>query len=265
MPLIGWATDLHLDHATPESREALSIALRNGSAPTVIVTGDISVAPRLAADLAFLADAAGRPVHFVLGNHDHYHGSVGSARDSVINLTNSTDQVKWLPPAGVVPLDDETALIGVDGWADGAFGDPLRTPLVLNDDRWIAELAAEPKRSGKLAVKKVLAGADAARLAVLLDRAATEYRQIVVATHVPPFVAALPVQGHLAGAEWLPLLVSGATGAVLSRFAAAHPAHQVTVLAGHTHVATSVRIAPNLRCMVGGARYGSPAVTELSV
>ncbi len=265
MPLIAWATDLHLDHATEERREALCAALRHGRAEMVIVTGDTSLAPRLVADLTWLADAARRPVYLVLGNHDHYHGSVASTRDSVIDLTDLTDQVKWLPPAGVVPLDDVTALIGVDGWADGAFGDPLGTPLVLNDDRLIAELAAEPNRSGKLAVRKVLAEADAARLGVLLERAAADYRRIVAATHVPPFVEALPARGHLAGPEWLPLLVCGATGAVLSRFAAAHPGHDVTVLAGHTHVATSVRIAPNLRCMVGGARYGSPAVTELSV
>ncbi len=265
MPLIGWATDLHLDHATPERREALRTALRNGSAGTVIVTGDISVSPRLAADLAFLADATGRPIYFVLGNHDHYHGSVASTRDSVINLTNLASPVKWLPPAGVVPLDEETALVGVDGWADGAFGDPLATPLVLNDDRWIAELAAQPTRSGKLAVKKVLGHADAARLGELLGRAAAGYRRIVVATHVPPFVEALPPRGHLAGPEWLPLLVCGATGTVLSRFAAAHPSHEVTVLAGHTHVAASARIAPNLHCLVGAARYGWPEVAELSV
>ncbi len=262
MPLIGWATDLHLDHASPQCRETLHTALRSLSAETVILTGDTSVAGRLAEDLAEVVSAAGRPVHFVLGNHDHYGSSVGNVRESVIKIDSD---IRWLPPTGVVAMDADSALVGVDGWADGSFGDPLRTPVVLNDDRWIAELAGQDTRRGKLAVKRVLAEADADRLRTLLDRAAGSYRHVVVATHVPPFPESLPRGGHLAGPEWLPLMVCGATGRVLREFAAAHPGHAVTVLAGHTHIATDVRITANLRCLVGGARYGAPEVRDIVV
>lgn len=265
MTRIRWATDLHLDHADPSAVMAFLHALRQEPDLPVILTGDLSTAPRLVDDLRRLADASAAPLYFVLGNHDHYHGSVGAVRDAVIALSETHPAIQWLPPAGVVALDTETALVGVDGWADGRVGNPLTTPLVLNDDRLIAEVAAHPDRISKLAVKRALADADAGRLATLLSRAAAAFRRIVVATHVPPFVEALPATGRLARPEWQPLLVSGATGMVLRRFAAAHPDHRLTVLAGHSHSATDVPLAPNLRSRVAAARYGRPTVVAIEL
>jgi|CXWL01.1.fsa_nt_gi predicted phosphohydrolase len=265
MTSIRWASDLHLDHASTGAIETLHAALRRGPALPVILTGDLSTAPRLVQDLIDLAEASASPLYFVLGNHDHYHGSVGAVRDAVIALGETQPTIQWLPPTGVVALDADTALIGVDGWADGRAGNALTTPLVLNDDRLIAEVAAQGDRITKLAVKRALADADAARLATLLDRAATAYRRIVVATHVPPFVEALPASGRLSRPEWHPLLVAGATGAVLRRFALAHPTHHLIVLAGHSHAAREVALLPNLQVRVAAARYGDPKVAAITL
>jgi 3',5'-cyclic AMP phosphodiesterase CpdA len=252
MPSWRWFTDLHLSPRHPAERVAWLQRIAAEPGLPVIISGDISVAPRLVADLVALADAAAAPLYFVLGNHDHYGSSVADVRDRVLALSERVPAIAWLPPAGVVMLAPGTVLVGVDGWADGRHGDPLGTRLRLNDDRFISELAAQPDRRGKLAVKQALADADAARLSVLLERAAPAAPDIVVATHVPPFPDVLPKHGHLASADWLPLLVCGATGAVLRQFAAAHPAHRVTVLSGHTHIAADVMIAANLRCRVAG-------------
>lgn len=251
--LFRWLTDLHLDHATPDAAAALHTSLQRGPGVPVILTGDLSTAGRLVADLERLADAAGAPIYHVLGNHDHYGASVGAVRDAVIALADRRPEICWLPPAGVVALDDATVLVGVDGWADGRHGDPLRTPLVLNDDRLIEELAIQPTRLMRLAVRRALADADAARLSILLDRAlATAAQRIVVATHIPPFVAALAPGSRIASPNWHPLLVCGAVGAVLSSFASEHPAVRFDVLAGHSHAAADVAIAANLRVRVGG-------------
>src|SRR5690606_18163523 len=127
----------------------------------------ISNATRFVADLTALAAAHDRPTYFVLGNHDHYGSSVGQVRDAAGALAVAT----WIPPAGVINLGEGVALVGVDGWADGRFGAPLTTPLTLNDDRLIAELAGQEGRADKLAVKRFLADADASRLDTLLNRA----------------------------------------------------------------------------------------------
>jgi predicted phosphohydrolase len=259
MPQLRWASDIHLDHLAPAARERFAQELAAGG-PALLITGDISNAPRLEADLEFLADAAAAPIYYVLGNHDHYGASVASVRDAILALSARRPDIQWLPPTGVVTLDETTALIGVDGWADGRHGDPLATPLVLNDDRLIAELAAQSTRRAKLAVKQALADADAARLAVLLERATAAAKSVIVATHVPPFVEALPASGRLADPDWQPILVCGATGNVLRQFAARHRDQAFTVLCGHSHVEMDVTIAPNLRCRVMGARYGDAGV-----
>ncbi len=265
MTTIRWASDLHLDHADAGVVESLQAALRRGPTVPVILTGDLSTAPRLVADLIDLAAAAAAPLWFVLGNHDHYHGSVGSVRDAVIALGETHSSIQWLPPMGVAALDETTALVGVDGWADGRVGNAVTTPLRLNDDRWIAEVAAQPDRISKLAVKRALADADAGRLATLLERAAAGYRRILVATHVPPFVEALPATGRLSRPEWHPLLVAGAIGTVLRDFAQGHPAHHIIVLAGHSHTAREVSILPNLQVRVAAARYGDPRVAAITL
>lgn len=261
---LAWITDCHLDRAAPAGTDGLCAALRESGADAVIVTGDISHAGRLVADLQRLADAAPTPLHFVLGNHDHYGASVGSVRDAVTELGTADSRIRWLPPAGVVELAPDHLLVGVDGWADGRHGDPLRTPLVLNDDRLIAELAAQESRAGKLAVKRILADADASRLETLLGRAAERSpERILVATHVPPFVAALQPGSREAHPHWHPLLVCGATGAVLRRFAETHPDIVTTVLCGHSHRGHEAVILPNLTVRVGEARYGNPRVETI--
>ncbi len=258
---LAWVTDCHLDRAGPAAIERFHRAVRETAADAVIVTGDVSNAGRLVPDLQRLADAAQAPVWFVLGNHDHYGASVGDVRDAVIALAGADPRIRWLPPAGVVELGPDTLLLGVDGWADGRHGDPLATPLVLNDDRLIAELAGQDGRAARLMVKRILADADASRLATLLERClGCKPRHLIVATHVPPFVAALRPGSREAHPDWHPLLVCGATGRVLEEFAAAHPTIDLLVLAGHTHRACDVRIAPNLRVLVGEARYGAPRV-----
>lgn len=258
MPL-AWISDCHLDRAAPDAVSRFHATLRNLAPKSVIVTGDVSNASRLIADLEAIADAAQAPLYHVLGNHDYYGSSVGIVRDAVLALTARRSDIQWLPPAGLIRLTAETLLVGVDGWADGRHGDAMRTPLVLNDDRLIAEVAAQEGRAAKLVVKRILADADAARLGTLLDRATEQSpRRIVVATHVPPFVEALAPGSRESHPDWHPLLVSRATGRVLRAFASAHPGIEVEVLAGHSHRACRATILPNLTVTVAGARYGQP-------
>lgn len=256
---IAWASDLHLDRAAPTAVARFHATVRNATPDAVIVTGDLSNASRLTDDLLALADAAGATIYHVLGNHDYYGDSIGTVRDRVIALAAHHPAIQWLPPAGPIRLTPETWLVGVDGWADGRHGDPLRTPLVLNDDRLIAEVAAQEGRAAKLMVKRILADADAERLGTLLDRAAEAgAMRIIVATHVPPFVEALAPGSRESHPDWHPLLVSGATGNVLRAFALAHPGMMLQVLAGHSHRACRANILRNLSVTVAAARYGEP-------
>ena len=263
--ILTWCADIHLDHADHATQEQFLCTLRETAAGTVVVAGDVSTAPRLVTDLERIADAVSRPVYHVLGNHDHFGGSVSGVRDAVTALAERRTEVQWLPPAGVVELADGIALLGVDGWADGRVGNPGTTPLRLNDDRLIAELASQPDRLHRLAVKRALADADAERLGTLIDRAAPTAATIVIVTHVPPFADVLPTTGHLATPEWLPLLICGATGTAMRAAADRWPDHRFVVLAGHTHVAADVAVTPQIRVITAAARYGHPICQRLEL
>lgn len=265
MTSLTWCADIHLDHADPAVQDRFIETLRETSGETVVICGDISTSRRITADLERIADGTGRRIYYVLGNHDHFGGSIAALRDSIIALGERRSDVQWLPPAGVVSLGDGIVLIGVDGWADGRLGNALTTPLRLNDDRLITELAAQPNRSHRLAVKRALADADAERLATLIERAAGEATTVVIATHVPPFTDVLPPRGHLATPDWWPLLICGATGETITAESAKYPEHEFIVLTAHTHVAADVRVGENVRVVTAAARYGEPTVQTLTV
>ncbi len=258
MITLPWCADIHLNLARPEAEARFLDALRQHRGEPVVICGDISTAIGLVPALERIADAILRPIAFVLGNHDHYGGSVAGVRDAVRALNARRPEITWLPPAGPVRLDTDTVLVGVDGWADGRYGDGLGTPLRLNDDRLIAEIAAQPHHSHRLAARRVLADADAARLDVLLGEAIDLARHVVIATHVPPVIDVLPDHGRLSSPDWWPILACGATGATIRARARQHPRHRFTVMAGHTHVAADVLIGANIRVVTNVARYGAP-------
>ena len=83
---LAWAGDIHLGHCGADTIAAFCDRVRAGGAAALLLGGDVSTAPDLADDLAALADATGLPVHYVLGNHDHYGGTVAALRTRLAAL-----------------------------------------------------------------------------------------------------------------------------------------------------------------------------------
>ena len=84
---LAWATDIHLDHATESARRRFCQSV-NEQADALVVTGDIAESHILGTALSALAEQTGRPVYFVLGNHDFYRGSVAATRRQVGYVVN---------------------------------------------------------------------------------------------------------------------------------------------------------------------------------
>ena len=93
-----------------------------------------------------------------------------------------------------------------------------------------------------------------------LPYALTCYRKVVIATHVPPFAQAVKFNGKRCSSEQLPFYVNASAGGVIKGIGAHFPRSQITVLCGHSHSATSVRVAPNIEAWVGGAKPGRPKI-----
>ncbi|MBA3550581.1 MAG: metallophosphoesterase [Nannocystis sp.] len=274
---VAWATDIHLDFLGDEQVRAFAATLAQERPEAVVLSGDLSHAELLEHHLRLLAGVLTCPIYFVLGNHDYYGSSIVDVRQAVVELCARRSRLRWLPACGVVSLSAETALIGIDGWADARLGDPAHTTVVLNDFFHIAELAAtlDPQvraRPGLLRasdreplhrVLRELGDVEAARCDELLTAALASHPQVLIVTHIPPFAAACWHEGRLSDDNWLPYFSCAALGEVLRAQARAHPQRRLMVLCGHTHGAGEAQIEPNLRVLTGGAVYRRPQLQQV--
>ncbi len=257
-----WATDIHLDHVSPERGVSFIREMASKNPSAVLITGDISTAETVDKWLIFMDRTFNCPVYFVLGNHDYYHGSIEGVRQRVRQVTRNTLRVKWLPEMGVVMLTPNTALIGCDGWGDARLGDFERAETKMSDYIYIKELIGLDRPR----IKQVLnaLGLDSARyLARVLPDAMNQAQFIIIATHVPPFAEACWHQGRRGDAKWVPNYTCGAMGEVIQTAAQNSMYHHFLVLCGHTHGYADVHILPNLHIKVGEVEYGNPIVQDI--
>jgi 3',5'-cyclic-AMP phosphodiesterase len=261
---LAWLTDIHLNFLRPPALEAFVSMLADTVADAFVLTGDIAEADDVAIHLHSIAERVARPVYFVLGNHDFYRGSITGVREKVRSLCSVTPNLHWLPDTGVAPLTDEACLVGHDGWGDGRFGDYHGSDVLLNDFGLIEQFGGfEENADDRLAKLHALGDEAAAHIRAVLPDALARFRNVVVATHVPPFRESCWHEGKVSDDNWLPFFSCKAVGDALAEAMAAAPDRQMTVLCGHTHGGGEAQILPNLWVLTGGARYGRPEVQRV--
>jgi hypothetical protein len=136
---LAWMTDLHLNFLTPAGRLRFLETVRD-QGDAFVITGDIAESRNVVGTLAEMLRGWQKPVHFVLGNHDFYRGSIRTTRAEVAHLAEAEPLLTYLTAAGVVELSPQTALVGHDGWADARLGGFEGSPVILNDYLQIDEL-----------------------------------------------------------------------------------------------------------------------------
>ncbi|MEO0323323.1 MAG: metallophosphoesterase [Myxococcota bacterium] len=260
---LAWLTDVHLDRVDGLEVDRLSRRIAAAAPDAVVLTGDVSVAPRLAGDLERLLGAFRAPVYLVAGNHDYWGADVATVRRFLTRMPRVLPRLRWLGSQDPILLDAEHALVGVDGWADARLGEGERSALRLADYHHIADLRGDFPTA--VARARALADADAAQLRALLERALRLRAHVFVATHLPPFAEAARYRGQVAKASVLPWVTSKAIGDVLVEAADRHPARRLTVLAGHMHHHAHVWMRANLEVRTGPAEYGAPRLGEVIV
>jgi len=257
-----WATDLHLDHTSPEKASAFIREMADKNPSLAVITGDISTAETVDKWLLFMDRAFKCPVYFVLGNHDYYHGSIKEVREKVQQITLYSQRVRWLQELGVVMLTPNTALIGCDGWGDARLGDFDHADTKMSDYFFIKELIGLDRQQIKRVIQSI--GTESANyIARVLPEAMNHAQYIIIATHVPPFSEACWHQGRRGDAKWLPNYTCGALGEVIQPAAMNNMYQQFLVLCGHTHGFADVHILPNLHIKVGEVEYGNPIIQDI--
>jgi Icc protein len=264
MKRLAWLTDIHLNFVRPRVGERFLTSLAETNADGFLIGGDIGEATDVELHLNTLSNVLRRPIYFVLGNHDFYRGSIADVRTTVRNLCSAVPDLHWLVDAGVVPLTDETCLVGHDGWGDGRLGDYRSSDVMLNDWVLIEEFGGlDEDREKRLAKLNALGDDAAVHLSTVLPDALRRFRQVVVLTHVPPFREACWHEGRTSDDNWLPHFTCKAVGDVLRKAMTAAPGHRMTVLCGHTHSGGDAQVLPNLHVLTGSATYGQPAIQRV--
>lgn len=262
-----WISDPHLDRLHKEDPQALSRLRRvldTDNITHILLGGDIADSRTFEEELRRFCEACGRPVYFVLGNHDYYFSSVADmqSRASALDIPD----VQWLPDAGVVPLNDNTALVGQGGWGDAHRGD-LEDFVILTDYAAISDLALMIDHEDfwvrgftereKLVSKLQALGWEAAdALSRHLTEAAKNFTQILILTHVTPFYQTCTYKDLPGNEKGFPGFLWDTMGSLLDDFAASHPDISISVFSGHTHQESQGQIAPNLRAWSAKAEYG---------
>ncbi len=259
---LAWLTDIHLNFLSERPVDDFLASVAAHRPDAVLIGGDIGEAPSLPGYLRRIAGRLGRPIYFVLGNHDFYHGSFRAVHAAVEKLTTESRWLTWLTRAGVVTLTPEVGLVGHDSWADGRCGDYQNSWVIMNDYLLIEEFAGL-RQAGRLDKLHELGDAAAAYFRAILPEAFRQYRRLLLLTHVPPFQEACWHEGQISDENFLPHFVCRAAGEALREVMMAHPERELLVLCGHTHGAGRAQILPNLLVLTGGAEYGAPTVQRV--
>ncbi|MCS5707952.1 metallophosphoesterase family protein [Candidatus Berkiella cookevillensis] len=262
-----WLTDIHLNFLSKEDRMDFYQRIIAASGNKILISGDIAEAPSVSKILKEMADIIQKPIYFVLGNHDYYHGQVDSLRQEMSALTKNKTLLHWLPISGVQDLGHQTILLGEDCWADGRYGDYANSRVILNDSRMINDLFQSNILGKYSLLEKMqqLADKDAEQLKISLVDGIKNYhpKKVIVLIHVPPFREACLHEGRISSDDFLPFFSSKATGGILMQIAQENTDIEFLVLCGHTHSKAHWQACDNLTVKSGSAEYTRPEIQEI--
>ena len=258
---LAWATDLHMNFLRHGSLAAFCESLVQSPADAIAITGDISDGLHLEAHLTCIAQAVSKPIFILLGNHDRYHTTFADAEQQVQRVSVSHPHVHRLTGREIVELSPHTALVGVDGWADGQSGSGPKSPIVLNDTLCIRDLAALPRAAQWMKMAE-WARDSAEKVKPALDEAMASFREVILLTHVPPLPEATWHEGRMSEPDFLPHFCNARLGEVIRETCAKHYEAKLMVLCGHTH-SEGVHHENNLTVLTAGTVYGSPRIDRV--
>lgn len=256
-----WLTDIHLNFVEHNHIKRLCNEVNSLNPQVVLIGGDIAEAPTITSYLQTLTEQINCPIYFVLGNHDFYRGSITQVRTQMAELTGQLPKLHYLTQSGVIKLTDDCCLIGHDGWSDGRNGNYEHSPVMLNDYVMIDELSSL-SRQELLEQLNALGDEAADYLKQTLIAALTDFRQVILLTHVPPFLHAGWHEGNWSDDDYAPHFTSKAVGDMLVEVMSQHPTSHLSVLCGHTHSGGLCMKLPNLMVKTGAAVYREPQIQD---
>lgn len=254
-----WVSDIHLNFLGPHSKAEFFTSLKYSEGDEILITGDIAEGHNIVPLLAEMQLAVGKPIHYVLGNHDYYCSSIAVVKRSVKSLG-------YLGKTNRVVLSVSSCLIGVDGWGDCRNGDYENSRLTMSDWIHIADLKKHYlKGMDELKIKlQRLADKDAKDLKKkVLSAIEYGFKKIIIATHVPPFKDVCLYAGHKSTDSGLCFFSSKILGDTILPIAKKNPSVDFLWLSGHTHSRAKFKPCNNMTVKVAKAEYYYPQIESV--
>ena len=254
---LAWATDIHLDRLSERDYLEYKEYLQELNPDGLIISGDIAESEFVFKSLKDFNDSFNFPIYFVLGNHDFYFSSFDEVETKIRKLVKNSKNLNWLTESGIIALNDSTALIGVEGWGDARHGNLNLSEGSTRDVMSIADY----KGISREAIKELLHSKGDKYAEILrpsLLEAVENFQNVILVTHVPPFVEVCFGRDlRICGEFKLPFYTCKAIGDILLEVMNENKSCQMTVLCGHTHESADAKILENLRVRVKESGYGS--------
>lgn len=250
-----WYTDTHLDKVAPWTKFRFISHIRREKPKGIFLTGDISNGLMTKFDLGLLASWVDCPIYFVLGNHDYHFSSIESTHQRIRALCRKHPNLIWMTDSDVVPLSEEVALIGTEGWYDAGIGKPEYLKITP-DWLLIEDFRKLPLMKDRIEAFRAVAERSCHIISDKLEKALEQnYKTIYILTHFPPWKEATRDVGTFLEPFWLPYNVNLRLGKTIDSIMKDRHKRHVTVLAGHTHTDCWIHVARNIECKVNNAKY----------
>ena len=257
MNKIAWATDIHLDRLKERDYLEYKEYLSELNPDCLIISGDIAEGEKVCESLKDFDESFNFPIYFVLGNHDFYWNSFEGVENQVDQVVKASQNLHWLTKSGVIKINDSSCLIGVEGWGDGQNGTVNLSEGFTRDLRAIEDY----KNLNRDEIVKFINKKGEHYASLLhpnLLEAVNNYQNVLLVTHVPPFVDdCFDRSLRICGEFKLPFYTCKAIGDLLLDVMENYPTCIMTVFSGHTHENADVKILDNLRVRVKESGYGN--------
>jgi predicted phosphohydrolase len=259
---LAWASDIHLDCCEVATQVEFAEECADRS-DALVITGDITNGRKIALFTTFAAKY-GKPVYFVLGNHDYWHGSFASVTAKYRKISLAASNAHFLDSSAPIDLTPGVQLCGVSGWYDAELGNK-NSSFALNDWWRIEELnrLRVPFELGDKLRQAFRERARRSAVAASDKLCATTARHVFFATHVPPFAEAAWHLGRRSDDDALPYYTNQALGRTLNAWALKSRDRTLTTLCGHSHSRGDYAALPNHTVRTAAAEYGRPGIEHV--
>lgn len=247
-----WHTDTHI---WPWDRFKFLNSILDSKSCAVFLTGDISnSAWSCLKDLEFLGKRAGRPIYFVLGNHDYHFSNIEFVHKEIRRLCSKYKNLIWLTEANIISLNEEVAIIGQEGWYDARSGNQNYLKYTI-DWLLISEFRKLPSMKERIEKFQELANQSAINLSYKLELALENHKTVYLLTHFPCYLEANRTRSFLSEKFWEPYNTNFALGKSLETIMGKNKKRNLIILSGHTHCSINIHVSQNIECRVGKGAY----------